>query len=247
MASVGDDASAIGYEPILPEDRDAIFTDPDHPKPPFAGRAMNGFDPYARYLGVNVQRVPDANIRRAMWVALDRAGLRNIMGGAFGGVYADGIIKPTVGLDYAPTGLLGGTLDWLQGRTIPESGDRAFAKQLISLATDKTLTLQFLYDDNPTNAKAAAIVKASLDRADFTIELAPECSYYSPACDAKNLDFGVGGWGADWPNASTVSRRSSRVEGAGTSHSSMTPPSTPGSRRRGKSLTAHCRPPCGRR
>lgn len=205
MAGAGKDASAIGYEPILPEDRDAIFTDPDHPKPPFAGRAVNGFDPYAGYLWVNVQRVPDANIRRAMWVALDRAGLRNIMGGAFGGVYADGIIKPTVGLDYAPTGLLDGSLDWLEGRTIPETGDPTFARQLISLATSKTLTLSFLLGgDSPAEFKAATIVKTSLEQAGFTVNLMGPEDYYSPAFDPKNNDFGMGGWGADWPNASTV-------------------------------------------
>jgi peptide/nickel transport system substrate-binding protein len=204
MASAGSDASAIGYGPIQPDDRAEIFANPDQPNPPFAGRAVNGFDPYARYLWVNVPRVPDVNIRRAMWVALDRAGLRNMMGGAFAGQYADGVIEPTLSQDYAPTGLLDGTLDWLQGRTIPDTGDPAFAKQLISEASNKTLSLSFLFPESPTGARTAAIVKASLERAGFTIVLAPECSFYSPTCDAKNRDLGIGGWGADWPNGSTV-------------------------------------------
>ena len=205
MASVGKDASAIGYEPILPEDRDAIFTDHNHPKRQFVGRAVNGFDPYVRYLWVNLQRVPDANIRRAMWVALDRAGLRNIVGGAFAGDYADGVIQPSVGQDYAPTGLLDGSLDWLQGRTIPESGDPAFARQLISQATIRTLTLSLLLGgDSPAEFKAATIIKTSLERAGFTVNLVGPEDYYSPAFDPKNNDFGMGGWGADWPNASTV-------------------------------------------
>lgn len=205
MASTGIDATDISYGPIQSDDRDTVFADPDHARPRFAGRAVNGFDPSVRYLWVNVARVPDVNIRRAMWVALDRAALRDSMGGAFAGEYADGVIKPTIGQDYTPTGLLNGRLDWLHGRTIPDTGDPAFARQLISLATFKTLTLSFLFGgDSPAEFKAATIVKTSLERAGFTVNIAGPPDYYSPAFDPKNNDFGMGDWGADWPNASTV-------------------------------------------
>src|SRR5207248_7908296 len=38
----------------------------------------------------------------------------------------------------------------------------------------------------------------------FVVNLAGPADYYSPAFNPKNNDFGLGGWGADWPNASTA-------------------------------------------
>jgi len=205
IASAGKDATAIGYEPIQRADLPTVFTDPGHPRPPFIGRAVSGFDPYARYWWINVLRVRDVNIRRAMWVALDRAGLRNAMGAAFGGDYADGVINPAIGQDYAATGLLDGTLDWLHGHRIPDTGDPAFAKELINQATNKTLRLNLLIDQyRPSTDEAALVVKASLERAGFSIAIAIGGAYYSPSLLPENNDIGLGAWSADWPNASTV-------------------------------------------
>jgi len=204
MGSVGSDATAIGYEPIQPEDRPAIFTDPEHANPAFAGRAVSGFDPYARYLWVNVERVPDVNVRRAMWVALDRAALRDAYGGAFAGELADGVVMPSIGQDYVPSGLLDGSLDWLHGHRIPDTGDPTFAKELIRQATILTPTLTFLFANSPSGAKAAAVVKTSLELAGFSIKLVADEGGYSPWRFPENNDFGTAGWGADWPNASTV-------------------------------------------
>ncbi len=68
-------------------------------------------------------------------------------------------------------------------------------------------TITYNYPDTPSRGKEAAIIQASLQAAGFTVKLAPlpTGSYYSTVFDpTKAGDFGYGGWGADWPNASTV-------------------------------------------
>jgi peptide/nickel transport system substrate-binding protein len=207
IASAGKDNTAIQYGNIQPENLATIFTDTEHTTAAFNGRAVSGFDPYSRYYWVNVNKVKNVDVRRAMWVALDRQAIRLNIGGAFAGNYADGVIKPNIGQDYAPTGLLDGSLDWQQGNKPKDNGDPDFAKTLIAKSGAPAPTLTFNFANTPTNAKTAAIVKSSLEKAGFTIKLAPlePGQYYSIVFDpAKSGDFGTAGWGADWPNASTV-------------------------------------------
>jgi len=207
IASAGKDNFAIQYGNIQPENLATIFTDPEHTTAQFTGRAVSGFDPYARYYWVNVNKVPDVNVRRAMWVALDRQAIRLNIGGAFAGNMADGVIKPNIGQDYASTGLLDGSLDWEAGTKVPDNGDPDLAKTLIAKSGKPAPTLTFNFANTPTNAKTAAIVKSSLEKAGFTIKVAPleAGQYYSIVFDPKKSgEFGTAGWGADWPNASTV-------------------------------------------
>lgn len=203
MASNGNDAFAIQYGQIQPENLATIFSDPQTPTAKFAGRAVSGFDPYSRYYWINVNKVKNVKIRQAMAVALDRSSIRLNIGGAFAGNYADGVIKPNIGPDYAPTGLW----DSLLGEKVPDSGDPNFAKQLIAQSGEAAPKLTFDFPNTPTNAKTAAIVIASLGKAGFTVTPNPiePGQYYSVVFDPqKGHEFGTGGWGADWPNASTV-------------------------------------------
>ena len=203
IQSTGNDQYALMYGSILPENLATVFVDPKTVQPQFAGRAVSDYDPYARYLWINIQKVPNQKIREAMAVALDRASYRKIAGGDFYGDYADGVIKPNIGQDYAPTNM------WTSmfGQAIPDAGDPNFAQQLISQSGAAAPTLTFNYADTPTYGKIAASIQSSLQAAGFTINLAPipPGSYYSTVFDPKKAgDFGVAGWGPDWPNASTV-------------------------------------------
>ncbi len=203
IQSTGNDQTALMYGGIMPQDLATVFVDPNTAQPQYAGRVVNGYDPYARYIWINVQKITNQKIREAMAVALDRASYRKIAGGEFVGDLADGVIKPNLGMDYAPTNM------WttMFGQAIPDGGDPAFAKQLISQSGAAAPTLTFNYADTPTYGKIAAAVQASLQAAGFTVNLAPipPGNYYSTVFDPKKAgDFGIGGWGADWPNASTV-------------------------------------------
>jgi peptide/nickel transport system substrate-binding protein len=203
MAPSGADETAIGYGGVQPENLATIFADSKTANPDYTGRAFSDYDPYARYYWVNVNKVKNVKIRQAMAVALDRDAIRLNIGGAFAGDFADGFVKPNIGADYAPTGFF----DSFFGKSIPGSGDPELAKQLIADSGEAAPTLVFNFADTPTNAKTAAIVISSLGKAGITVTPAPIESgqYYSTVFDpAKAGDFGTGGWGADWPNASTV-------------------------------------------
>jgi len=203
MASAGNDQFAIQYGNIQPENLATIFSSTEQTTPKFNGRAVSGFDPYSRYYWINVNKVKNVKIRQAMAVALDRQAIRLNIGGAFAGDYADGVIKPNIGQDYAPTGLW----DTLLGQKVPDNGDPDFAKKLIQESGVPAPKLTFDFPDTPTNGKTASIVIASLGKAGFTVTPNPiePGQYYSVVFDPQKAhEFGTGGWGADWPNASTV-------------------------------------------
>jgi peptide/nickel transport system substrate-binding protein len=203
MASAGNDQFAIQYGNIQPENLATIFQSTEQTTAKFNGRAVSGFDPYSRYYWINVNKVKNVKIRQAMAVALDRAAVRLNIGGAFAGNYADGVIKPNIGQDYAATGLW----DSLLGQKIPDNGDPTYAKKLIADSGEAAPNLTFDFPDTPTNGKTAAIVIASLGKAGFTVKPNPiePGQYYSVVFDPQKAhEFGTGGWGADWPNASTV-------------------------------------------
>jgi peptide/nickel transport system substrate-binding protein len=199
----GQDKFAIGQGGIQTENLATIFKDAKTPNDLFKGRALSSFDVYSRYLWVNVQKVKNVKIRQAMAVALDRSAMRKNLGGDFYGDFADGAIKNNIGADYAPTGLW----DTYFGQKVPDTGDPELAKKLITESGEKAPTIQFDYPDTPVRGREAAIVIASLAKAGFTVKPNPieAGKYYSVVFDpAKAGEFGYGGWGADWPNASTV-------------------------------------------
>ena len=203
IASSGNDVTAIGRDGLQPENLPTVFTDPKTPQTKFAGRAISGYDIYALYYWINVQKVSNVKHRQAMVVALNRDGIRKNGGGNFVGDFADGVIKPNIGPDYAESGMW----DGLFGGTVPDTGDPELAKQLIKDSGAAMPKLTFNFADTPTGNKNAAIVISSFALAGITVTPAPlePGKYYSIVFDPEKAgDFGVGGWGADWPNASTV-------------------------------------------
>ena len=203
MGSSGDDKNAIQYGLIQPENLDTIFSDPQTARPEFEGRAISGFDPYSSYYWVNSTKVPNVKIRQAMAVAIDREAIKLNIGGDFAGIIGDGFIKPNIGQDYAPTGFW----DTYFGQKIPDAGDLELAKKLIADSGEPAPSLVYNFRNSETAARSAAIVIDSLGKAGFKITPAPleRGDYYGVVFDPKKAgDFGASGWGADWPNASTV-------------------------------------------
>jgi peptide/nickel transport system substrate-binding protein len=205
MASEGDDASAILYGNVQQENFAAIFTDAGTAAPAFAGRAINGSDPYVRYHWINVEALQNVKVRQALMVALDRAALRQVFGGELFGAYADGVLKPGIGRDYAPTGIW----DTFFGQVVPPTGDPLLARRLILESGELAPKVTFRAADTPPNQLAARVVVDSLARAGIAVTfdpISPGCGY--GFCDPRQLwesaDFATGGWTADWPNASTV-------------------------------------------
>jgi peptide/nickel transport system substrate-binding protein len=194
----GADQQAFMRESLLSSDLATVFNDPR-----YESRRVTNFSPYVIYRVINVEKVPDLKQRQAIAVAMDRAQLRQIAGGKFAGDIADGVIKPNLAQDYAPSGMWTGLL----GKTIPDSGDPEYAKQLINESGKPMPTITYSYSQNPDADKGAASIKSSLEKAGMKVKLNPieASAYYTTIFDkSRATELMNNGWGPDWPNASTV-------------------------------------------
>jgi peptide/nickel transport system substrate-binding protein len=202
ITSQGDDTTAVGYG-IQPENLPQIFADPNTANPDYASRSMAALDPYSRYYWIDNNKVSNLKHRQAMAAALDRDAIRANLGGDFVGDLGDGVIKPNLGVDYAPSGIWDGLL----GQAIPDTGDPDFAKQLIAESGEPMPDITWDYPQNATRDQEAAIVVSSMARAgiNVTANPIPGGQYYGIVFDdAAAHEFGWAGWGPDWPNASTI-------------------------------------------
>jgi peptide/nickel transport system substrate-binding protein len=198
ISDSGDDQKAFMREPLLSTDLPTVFNDNK-----FADRRTNTKSPFASYKPINVTKVPNLKQRQAIMVAMDRASLLQIAGGSYAGELGDGLVMPSLAQYYAPTGAWTGLL----GKTIPATGDPAYAKQLIQESGAPMKTITYAYGQNPTSDKSAASIKASLEKAGIKVKLEPieNSAYYTAMFDKSRAgDVMSTGWSPDWPSASTV-------------------------------------------
>ncbi|MGN6688927.1 MAG: ABC transporter substrate-binding protein [Actinomycetales bacterium] len=198
IADSGEDQTAVQLAGVDSGDLSTIFSDPR-----YKDRRFDDYDPYVRYLAINVDKVPDVKQRIAIAAALDRQQLLTIAGGKFAGDLADGVIKPNLSLDYKPTNMWDGLL----GKSIPATGDPDYAKQLIQESGKPMPTITFDYPQTPTNDKVAGAIVTAEKRAGITVKPNPiePGQYYGIVLDPKKEhELSSAGWGPDWLNASTV-------------------------------------------
>jgi peptide/nickel transport system substrate-binding protein len=88
---------------------------------------------------------------------------------------------------------------------VPGTGDPEFAKKLLSEGKDCPTEITLDYAQSEDSDKAAAIWVESLARAGITVKPNPieRGQYYGVVFENGN-EIMTGGWGPDWPNASTV-------------------------------------------
>ena len=199
MADAGDDQMTISPVCVDSAKLAVVFSDAKYEK-----RRFNELDPYVRYYAINTKKVPNVKHRQAILAAVNRDELRTIAGGEYAGDYADGVVKPNIGVDYAPTGLWDGLL----GAAIPAEGNPELAIKLIA-ESGEAFPQPFVidYGQSETNDKAAASLVASLAKAGIvaTPNAIEPGAYYGVVLDpAKQGSMSAAGWGPDWSNASTV-------------------------------------------
>ena len=199
IADAGDDQRALSPDSVVAAKLATVFGDER-----LKDRRFNELDPYVRYFAINTKKIPELKHRQAILAAANRAELRKIAGGKYAGDYADGVVKPNLSQDYAPTGLW----DTLLGKAIGPEGDPAYARTLIKESGKpfpNPITID--YPKSPENDKAAASLVAAFAKAGITAKpngLEPG-SYYGIVLDpAKQGALAAAGWGPDWLNASTV-------------------------------------------
>lgn len=157
-------------------------------------RVLEGPTQYSWYMAINNQRVTDVEIRRALNYAFDKDAYIKALGGTTAGVPATTTVAPTQPgykkFDVYPAAI---------------TGDVNKAKEHLKGKTAPSLTHCFA--NTPTRQKAAATVKLGLERAGFKVVLQPidRASYYTTV-GRKNTtcDLIIAGWGADYPDNSTV-------------------------------------------
>ena len=204
IADKGDDQAAIVYGVIQPQNLQTVF-DNDQ----YKDRRTDGFDGFVSYTMINLKTVNCEEIRRAIWLALDRDALRVLGGGPFTGEYATGFINPRLGADYeeadTPKGLNADGTPNVEAAK--EQMDAAKANpdcaDAYKLATETGM--RFDHGQSDVWTKAIAIWKDSLGAAGIKINDNPiEPSKYYASINADPGDLMRAGWAADWNNASTV-------------------------------------------
>jgi len=198
--------AAMNFGGPLPTNRDKFFNDAK-----FKNRRMNNADPYARYYAFNLKKMPCLEVRAAMYYAWPIKALLDYSGGpTYAGSYATGAISPLVGLDFAPTKVVGpGSPDFK-----PE-GNFTKAQSLLDSAktkcpdnykkaTETGITLDVR--QSVTLNDTIPIVEAAMSKVGIKVKWnIISAGYYSTVMNPdKQSDMSASGWGADWANASTV-------------------------------------------
>ncbi len=166
------------------------------------GRFTSPVSPFVDYLQPNFRTVTNPLVRQAIAVATDRSGYIDAEGGSSVAEPAHGLIAPAIGAD--------GGYTKFDAFDVPDTGDPAKAKALLQQAgVTIPYPLKLTYSGGtPTSDKQASALKAAYDEAGFDVTLNGLADTYysviqSPE-NAKTYDLTWAGWGADWPNASTV-------------------------------------------
>ncbi|PHQ52852.1 hypothetical protein BLA24_04570 [Streptomyces cinnamoneus] len=194
IAAQGEDADAVGFEPIGSASVGRVLSDPR-----VKSRLVKGESANTRFLSVNTRRKPldDVRVRQAIAYALDKDALRTTRGGPVAGDLATTLLPPTLTAHVAddPYPSPGG------------KGDPARARKLLAdagLADGVDLTL-----DTSATASGKAqgeAVQESLGKAGIRVRIneISQSAYWSTVANTdQQHDLAIDGWTPDWPGAST--------------------------------------------
>lgn len=164
----------------------------------YKARTVSQFEPYVEYLNINMSRVTDVNVRKAIGLAFPYAAMQTLYGGPSQLQIGGTLISPTVG---------GWTAADPFGANTHPGGDPTAAKALLQKAGKVGYKLVYAYANTPNNQKRAVALSNALDKAGFDVvtKAIDSTTYYTQIGTVKNsFDIYRTGWGADWPVASTV-------------------------------------------
>jgi peptide/nickel transport system substrate-binding protein len=166
--------------------------------PAMSTRSENVLSPFVNYVLPNFRKMTNPLVREALAMSTDKNGYVAASGGTDASSPATSIIASSVN-----------GYKVYNAFNAPVSGDPAKSKALLTQAGVKMpYPITYTYEGGtPTTEKEAAALKAGWDAGGFNTTLNElTTTYYdviqNPA-NASKADVIWGGWGADWPSAST--------------------------------------------
>jgi peptide/nickel transport system substrate-binding protein len=194
MAGSGTDKNALNLSGVADPTQMSVLTSDAQ----YKSRTVNEYQPYVETLDINTKRITDPKVRQAIAYAFPMSQVQQSMGGSAQGDLGTTLISPTVAgwKAFDPFGKL----------TKP-TGDVEKAKALLKEAGNVHPKLVYPYANTPKWQKASLIIANALEKAGFQVvrKAIDPTSYYTVVGKVNNqYDIYRTGWGADWPNASTV-------------------------------------------
>jgi peptide/nickel transport system substrate-binding protein len=154
-------------------------------------------DGYIHYLSVNVQKVPEKQVRQAIAMAVDRTAYVTAWGGSALGSPTNSLISPLLKAytRYDPFG-------------VGDKGDPVKAKAVLQAAGIKLpYPITYQYPKDLTQDKLATTIKSELQNAGFSVTLdgLNADNYYDIVANPRQTAQVVWArWASDWPSGSTV-------------------------------------------
>lgn len=194
MAAAGDDKNAIDLIGAAdPSQMQSLISDPQ-----YKSRTVNQYQPYVETLDINTKRITNPKVRQAIAYAFPMQQVQQALGGAAQGDEGTTLLSPTMA-------------GWKKfdpfGKFAKPTGDIDKAKQLLQEAGQPHPKLVFPYANTPRWQKTTLTIANALEKAGFQVVRKPidPTSFYTVVGKVNNqFDIYRTGWGADWPNGSTV-------------------------------------------
>lgn len=206
VATFGDSADTI-YQKLASDNGTAKNTVTTTTAPPAAAptvlspamqsRSESVTDGFIHYLSVNVDKVPQKQVRQAIAMAVDRTAYVTAWGGSALGSPTNSLISPLLKAytKYDPFG-------------VGDKGDPAKAKAVLQAAGVKLpYSITYQYPKDPTQDKLATNIKSELEAAGFRVSLdgLDTDTYYDVVANPRQTaDVVWARWAADYPTGSGV-------------------------------------------
>ncbi|WP_327068794.1 ABC transporter substrate-binding protein [Kitasatospora sp. NBC_01250] len=194
MGGAGTDKDAL----TLVQNADPSLTQTIQNDPQYKARTISLYQPYVDVFSINTTRVTDPKVRQAMAKAFPYSAVLRQFGGQTAGDLAGNLVSPTVSgwKDTDPLGI----------KANP-AGDPDAAKKLLQDDNKVGYHIVLAYANTTRWQTISATIQDALNRAGFNVETKAidPTTYYTEIGKTDNgFDMYRTGWGADWPNGSTV-------------------------------------------